>query len=245
MKNIFILFTLFVTTASYVLADDHKVSIESDGTVAQFNYITVTDPMDFMSALDKFDKSSCANEWRKESDVAVSLWSLRGSGSSHFILVHYPNWDMMEKGTAIFNSCPESANMLKTFINNTDTDRSWNWISENALAGRAWQANTVFRKINFKVAEGSAGEYAAAWKKLMMAQMDNIPGSFGLNAIPYGNRYSSHMVYLGADSMSELSEAFTNVINSNDFKEFAKSTGDIRTLVNTELVQLVKTYDGT
>ena len=134
---------------------------------------------------------------------------------------------------------------MKTFINNTDTDRSWNWISENALAGRAWQANTVFRKINFKVAQGSEGEYAAAWKKLMMAQMDNIPGSFGLNAIPYGNRYSSHMVYLGADSMSELSEAFTNVINSNDFKEFAKSTGDIRTLVNTELVQLVKTYDGT
>ena len=53
------------------------------------------------------------------------------------------------------------------------------------------------------------------------------------------------MVYLGADSISELAEAFTNVINSNDFKEFAKSTGDIRTLVNTELVQLVKTYDGT
>ena len=75
-------------------------------------------------------------------------------------------------------------------------------------------------------------------------RLDNIPGSFGLNAISYGNRYSSHMVYLGADSMSELSEGFTKITSSKDFAEFFESTGDIRTVVNTELVQLVKNYEG-
>ena len=58
---------------------------------------------------------------------------------------------LMEKGRAIFTSCPASAMMLKSFKRTTDTSRSWNWISENALSGRNWQTNTVFRKINFKV----------------------------------------------------------------------------------------------
>lgn len=244
MKNVYVLFPLILVLSSFLLADDHKVSIESDGSVAEFNYFTVTDPIDFMNSLDKFDKSECASRWREDSGAEVSLWSLRGSRSTHFVLVNYSSWDMMEKGSAIFSSCAESANMIKTFKDNTDTSRSWNWISENVFAGRAWQANTVFRKINFKVDMGAEAQYAKAWKKLMETQMDNIPGSFGLNSIPYGNRYSSHMVYLGANSMSELSDGFLTVINSSDFAEFDTSTSQIRSIVSNELVQLVKAYDG-
>ena len=242
MKNIFTL--LAFCFAISPLANAEEVSIESDGSVAEFNYVSVTDPVAFMQSLDKFDKSKCAAKWREESGVNVSLWSLRGSGSSHFILVNYENWDMMEKGRAVFTACPAAAMMLKSFQTSTDTDRSWNWVSENALAGRNWQSNTVFRKINFKVDEGHAGHYASAWKKLVEAQLDNIPGSFGLNAISYGNRYSSHMVYLGADSMSELSEGFSKITSSNDFSEFIDDVGEVRTVVNSELVQLVKNFDG-
>ena len=39
-------------------------------------------------------------------------------------------------------------------------------------------------------------EYAKAWKS-MMDQVDNTSGSFGLNAVAYGNRYANHMVYIG------------------------------------------------
>ena len=119
---------LFITSIN--LISDETVSMESDGTVAEFNYLTVTDPASFMMALDRFDKSDCAKKWREESGVLVSLWSLRGSGSSHFILVVYDNYEMMEKGRAIFSSCKDSAYMIKSFQDNTDTDRSWNWISE-------------------------------------------------------------------------------------------------------------------
>ena len=35
-----------------LIADDHSVKIESDGTVGEFNYVTVTDPINFMMALD-------------------------------------------------------------------------------------------------------------------------------------------------------------------------------------------------
>ena len=66
---------LFITSIN--LFSDETVSMESDGTVAEFNYLTVTDPASFMMALDRFDKSDCAKKWREESGVLVSLWSLR------------------------------------------------------------------------------------------------------------------------------------------------------------------------
>ena len=87
MKNIFTLLAFCFAISSFINAEE--VSIESDGSVAEFNYVSVTDPMTFMQSLDKFDKSKCAAKWREESGVNVSLWSLRGSGSSHFILVNY------------------------------------------------------------------------------------------------------------------------------------------------------------
>ena len=51
----FISFSLLITFNLY--SDDHMVSIESDGSVGEFNYVTVTNPMNFMTALDEFDLS--------------------------------------------------------------------------------------------------------------------------------------------------------------------------------------------
>ena len=134
-----------------LMSDGHEVTMDSDGTIHEFNYLTVTDPTNFMMALDRFDKSKCAQKWRDESNVNVSLWSLRGTGSSHFILVVYENADMMQKGRNVFNSCKESADMIKTFQKNTDTDRSWNWVSQNVVTGRSWTSNSVFAKYNFSL----------------------------------------------------------------------------------------------
>ena len=87
-----------------------------------------------------------------------------------------------------------------------------------------------------------AGDYAAAWKKLMKAQMDNVPGSFGINTVVYGNGYASHMVYLGANSTEELTSSFKKVTSTDDFKEFVSTVKDIRSNINTEMVTLVKAF---
>ena len=78
MKNIFTLLAFCLVISPFTNAEE--VSIESDGSVAEFNYVTVTDPAEFMKTLNKFYKSECASKWREESGVNVSLWSLRGSG---------------------------------------------------------------------------------------------------------------------------------------------------------------------
>ena len=70
-KKILLICILFVSS-DFLIADDHAVEIASDGTVAEFNYFSVTNPVDFMKSLDMFDKSECANKWREESNVKVS-----------------------------------------------------------------------------------------------------------------------------------------------------------------------------
>ena len=242
IKKITLITALFIGTTNFINADE--ISMDSDGTIMEFNYLTVTDPQNFMMEVDKFDKSQCAKKWRDESNVAVSLWSLRGSGSTHFILVVYENADMMQKGRAIFNSCKESADMIKTFQKNTDTDRSWNWVSQNVVTGRSWTSNSVFAKYNFNVEEGHEGHYLKAWKKMMKSQMDTITQSFGLNRVVFGNRYVTHMVYVGHDSLDALLKSQETVLSSDEFSEFYEDVKDIRTNVNTELVQLVKYYTG-
>ena len=221
-----------------------EVKMESDGTIMEFNYLTVTDPQNFMNVLDRFDKSECAENWRNESDVGVSLWSLRGSGNTHFILVVYENAEKMEKGRAVFNSCSESAAMIKSFQNNTDTDRSWNWVAENVVAADQWTTDTVFAKYNFKVDEGHESHYLNSCKNLMSANLDNINGSFGMNRVLFGNRYVSHMVYVGNESLDGLLTSQNAVLSSDAFLDFSMDVKDIRQNVNVELVSLVKFYTG-
>ena len=52
------------------------------------------------------------------------------------------------------------------------------------------------------------------------------------------------MVYLGANSMKDLSDSLTKVRSTDDFAEFAGIAKDIRVNVNTELVQFVKNFNG-
>jgi len=238
------LYTALVVFCFNVNITAEEVTMESDGTIMEFNYLTVTDPQSFMMALDKFDKSKCAEKWRSESDVGVSLWSLRGSGSSHFILVVYENAEKMEKGRAIFNSCSESAFMIKSFQKNTDTDRSWNWVAENVVAASQWTTDTVFAKYNFKVDEGHESHYLNSWKKMMSANLDNVNGSFGMNRVLFGNRYSSHMVYVGNESLDALLKTQKAVLSSDAYAEFSKDIKDYRQNFNVELVSLVKFYTG-
>ncbi len=240
-KYIYTTFIIFCFNLS-VMADE--VKMESDGTIMEFNYLTVTDPQNFMNVLDRFDKSECAENWRNESDVGVSLWSLRGSGNTHFILVVYENAEKMEKGRAVFNSCSESAAMIKSFQNNTDTDRSWNWVAENVVAADQWTTDTVFAKYNFKVDEGHESHYLNSWKNLMSANLDNINGSFGMNRVLFGNRYVSHMVYVGNESLDGLLTSQNAVLSSDAFLDFSEDVKNIRQNVNVELVSLVKFYTG-
>ena len=78
----------------------------------------------------------------------------------------------------------------------------------------------------------------------MSNNLDNVNGSFGMNRVLFGNRYSSHMVYIGNESLNDLLESQKAVLSSDAFSEFSSDVKDIRQNTNVELVSLVKFYTG-
>ena len=79
---------------------------------------------------------------------------------------------------------------------------------------------------------------------MMSANLDNVNGSFGMNRVLFGNRYSSHMVYVGNESLDALLKTQKAVLSSDAYAEFSKDIKDYRQNFNVELVSLVKFYTG-
>ena len=65
-----------------------------------------------------------------------------------------------------------------------------------------------------------------------------------MNRVLFGNRYTSHMVYVGNESLDALLKSQKAVLSSDAFLDFSMDVKDIRQNVNVELVSLVKFYTG-
>ena len=52
------------------------------------------------------------------------------------------------------------------------------------------------------------------------------------------------MVYIGADSVSELNDSIAKVRQTESYKDYTSATSDMLSNINSEMVQLVKFYTG-
>ena len=216
-------------------------SLRPGSGVYEFHFFNVTNPEGFVSAIEAFDSSSCAAKWRNESRANVGLYSRMGGGHSHIILVAYENYDMMQLGQNIFASCSASSEMNVAFANTSVSEDYYNYVTELVLEAGDWRLNTVFSNIEVKVKTGNQPSYLEAYKQLTNSTGDAF-GSYGINRVVYGNKYVSHMLYNGSNSIQELNDGLDQVYTSNEFKTFNRKVGNIRKLVNSTLAQLVKAY---
>ena len=216
-------------------------SLRPGSGVYEFHFFNVTNPEGFVSAIEAFDSSSCAAKWRNESGANVGLYSRMGGGHSHIILVAYENYDMMQLGQNIFASCSASSEMNVAFAKTSVSEDYYNYVTELVLEAGDWRLNTVFSNIEVKVKTGSQPSYLEAYKQLTNSTADSF-GSYGINRVVYGNKYVSHMLYNGSNSIQELNDGLNEVYASNEFKTFNRKVGNIRKLVNSTLAQLVKAY---
>ena len=237
-KNILI--TILLSFFSFsALADESKLRPGSG--VYEFHFFNVTNPAGFVNAIETFDASSCAKKWRDESGANVGLYSRMGGGHSHIILVAYEDFEKMELGQNIFASCSASSEMNVAFSKTAVSEDYYNYVTELVLEAGDWRLNNVFSNIEIKVKTGNEQSYVQAYKQLTNSTADAF-GSYGINRVVYGNKYVSHMLYNGANSIKELNDALNDVYASNEFKSFNRKAGNIRKLVNSTLVQLVKAY---
>ena len=239
MKNQIIY--LFLTALLSFNLFSNENTLRPGSGVYEFHFFNVTNPAGFVAAIETFDSSSCAEKWRNESGANVGLYSRMGGGHSHIILVAYENYDMMQKGQNIFASCAASSEMNVAFDKTSVSEDYYNYVTELVLEAGDWRLNTVFSNIEVKVKTGSQASYLEAYKLLTDSTADSF-GSYGINRVVYGNKYVSHMLYNGSNSIQELNDALDEVYASNEFKSFNRKVGNIRKLVNSSLAQLVKAY---
>ena len=216
-------------------------SLRPGSGVYEFHFFNVTNPEGFVSAIEAFDSSSCAAKWRNESGANVGLYSRMGGGHSHIILVAYENYDMMQLGQSIFASCSASSEMNVAFAKTSVSKDYYNYVTELVLEAGDWRLNTVFSNIEVKVKTGSQASYLEAYKQLTASSGDSFD-SYGINRVVYGNKYVSHMLYNGSNSVQDLNDGLNEVYASNEFKTFNRKVGNIRKLVNSTLAQLIKAY---
>ena len=239
MKNKIIY--LFLTALLSFSLFSNENTLRPGSGVYEFHFFNVTNPAGFVAAIETFDSSSCAEKWRNESGANVGLYSRMGGGHSHIILVAYENYDMMQKGQNIFASCTASSEMNVAFDKTSVSEDYYNYVTELVLEAGDWRLNTVFSNIEVKVKTGSQASYLEAYKQLTNSTADAF-GSYGINRVVYGNKYVSHMLYNGSNSIQDLNNALDEVYASNEFKSFNRKVGNIRKLVNSTLAQLVKAY---
>ena len=117
----------------------------------------------------------------------------------------YDDFDQMQLGRSIFGACQESAQMIKSMDTSSNSDRYYNFVTELALESGDWRTDTVFANVDIKVESGEEAKYLKAWVDFMESQ--ESVGSFGINRILFGNKYYTHMIYLGSNSLSELTNS--------------------------------------
>ena len=239
MKKLIIL--IQISLMSFLSFSESNNSIRPGEIVAEFHFFNVTDTQGFVESIDKFDSSDCAAEWRKVSGADVGLFSRSGSRQTHIILVTYDDFNKMQKGNQVMASCPAASDMGKSFDRTTVSGDYYNYITELLLEGGDWTQNSVFSNVEIKVDMGKESDYLDAWKKLVSSNSDDF-GSFGINRVVFGNKYVSHMIFNGTDSLKDLNDSLKETYASNDFKSFNNRARNMRKHVNTTLAQAIKSY---
>ena len=220
--------------------DDHDV-VKPGGEVGEFHYFDVLNPAAFVGAMDKFHASNCSKTWHSESGAAVALMGITGSGWTHFIYVGYENLDQMEKGRALLQ-CPEFFELIATLRAVSNEEAYLSQVGDLSLQLRDWTKDAFFMKFDMRVKPGSAGVYAAAWTEYVEASSSQIGGSAGLVSMLGGTGYSSHMAFVGADSMSELVSGLQSSQSGQAYNDFIEAVGDTREIRNQMFVQPLKGY---
>ena len=150
------------------------------------------------------------------------------------------DFDQMQLGRSIFGACQESAQMIKSMDTSSNSHMYYNFVTELALESGDWRTDTVFANVDIKVESGEEAKYLKAWVDFMESQ--ESVGSFGINRILFGNKYYTHMIYLGSNSLSELTNSMKTAFSSRDYQTYLNKVEDIRTNVQTRMAQFVKAY---
>ena len=204
-----------------------------------FYHFNVSNPADFVAAIDKFSGSDCGE--RMPADIGLMAETINGSAAStHFLIASFEEVGDFAKMGTLMQSCADAATMLQEMRAAAEPVSEYSVIP--AIEVGDWTADSFFMKYDLNVSD--AGVYAGAWTEFMEAGVANgtIKNSYGLNRIFLGNSEATHFVYIGASDFEALVAQEASMNSSTAATTFFRNVGGARELLNTSLVAPVKSW---
>ena len=232
--GLFIFSSFFGVT---VVADDHAET----GPFYAFYHLQTLNPASIVAATDKFWDSDCGKKY--PADVALSAEAFNGGNSStHFIINTFQTSEDQALAAEIMRSCPDARVFLENIY--SDARPTNQYMGSAHIDENDWTQDSVFAKYDIIVEPQNQAAYAAAFADMMKKVSQDVDlRSYGLGAVNYGRDNFTHWVWTGARSIPELSAISEKLQSHSAFAEFNSKVGDIRTIVNTTQVEIIKGYE--
>lgn len=196
-------------------------SVQADGYIASYS-IKVSDVPAFAESFNNLMSSDFGTNF--PGTVTLGHFAFNGyDDATHAVVISYDSEADMAKGTQMFYTPTFGAFLNDVQDISEPVEQSLN--RKLISGGNNNQAdNSVYTTYYMSVKNPK--KYAAAWKKLIDAQVENenISGSYGLRAHTHGNNnYYSHYAYTGSTNIEAAIEEQKNLMKSNSFATFSKS----------------------
>ena len=219
------------------LADDHQDS----GPYYAFFHMQVADPAAVVDSMDRFWASDCGKQY--PADVALSQEVFNGGyTSTHFIINTFQNSADQAKAAELMRTCASSIQFLQELAA-AGTIPTTQYMGPAAVDENDWGQDSAFSKFDIIVEPQDQAAYAAAYGKMMKEAAKDIDlRSYGLGAVYFGRDKFTHWVWTGGRSIPEVNAISEQLIAHPAFAEFNEAVGDMRTVVNTSQIQILKGY---
>ena len=220
-----------------VFANDH----EDNGPYYAFYHMQVANPAALVESMDRFWASDCGKQY--PADVALSQEVFNGGYSStHFIINTFQNSADQAKAAELMRTCASGIQFLQELAA-AGTVPTTQYMGPAAVDENDWTQDAVFSKFDIIVKPQDQAAYAAAYAKMMKAAAKDIDlRSYGLGTIYFGRDNFTHWVWTGARTIPELNAISEQLLAHPAFATFNEEVGEMRTVVNTSQIQILKGY---
>ena len=223
---------------SFVIgADNHS----SSGPYYAFYHFTAPEPDKVVAALDKFWGSDCGKQY--PADVGLTQELFNGSyQSTHFVINTFKSAADQEVAAEILRSCPTALEFQRE-MSEAGVVGVTQYLGFAPVDENDWGNDSTFSKFDIVVEPQDQAAYAAAYGKMMSKVAQDIDiKSYGLGVVGFGRDKFTHWVWTGASSITELDSITRGISNHPAFAEFNETVGEMRTVVNTTQLQMLKSY---
>ncbi len=196
--------------------------------------LDVHNPGAFAAALNNYYESD------ESRDGNVAIWSVTFSGASeisHLAIGNFEGYDDYEKTTSDRNSNPAWRAFVGSLGGVLDV-KSRLMAIERYRVGTGWRDHGAMAAYVMTITDPEA--YAAAFAEFIEASEN--PGSVRLMELRFGGQGATHAVLISAAGSAALNEYLDELLSSDAYRVFVGKVGDIRTILNVEMLTRVVTY---